>query len=136
MELHEEVGAVRRETVLDAGREAVWAMLAEPEGLAAWLADEVDLPAVEPGAEGVVREDGEERLVTVEDVEPGRRVALTWCAPGGAPSVVELTLDDDGEDATRLVVVEIPLARLQIAAGRALQAAARSHGRGPLALAR
>jgi uncharacterized protein YndB with AHSA1/START domain len=99
MELHEEIGAVRRETELDAPREDVWALVSEPEGLATWLADEVALDAVEPGARGTVTEHGEERHVTIEDVEPGRRVSLSWCAPGGEPSLVELTLDDIEEDA-------------------------------------
>jgi uncharacterized protein YndB with AHSA1/START domain len=134
MELHEEVGAVRRETVLDAERDAVWALVGRPEGLETWLCDEADLAAVETGAEGVVREDGELRLVTVEDVEPGRRVALSWCTPGGEPSIVELTLDDAEDGGTRLVVVEIPLPRLRLA-GRVL-AASRSSSRGPMALAR
>src|SRR3954465_7351653 len=65
MELHEEIGAVRRETVLDAPRDAVWALVAAPEGLATWLADDVDLDAVEPGASGTVTEDGQERHVTI-----------------------------------------------------------------------
>src|SRR5215212_5961976 len=83
MELHEEMGAVRRETVLDAPRDAVWSLVANPEGLETWLADDVDLDAIEPGASGIVTEDGEERLVTIEEVDGGRRVALAWCAPGG-----------------------------------------------------
>ena len=35
------------------------------------------------GATGRMREDGEERLVRIEEVQDGRRVALSWCAPGG-----------------------------------------------------
>ena len=125
MELHEEIGAVRRETVLDAARDDVWALVAEPEGLATWLADEVDLDAIEPGARGTVTEHGEERHVTIEEVDPGRRVALSWCAPGGEPSLVELTLDDvedDSERRTRMVVVEIPLVTLRVVAAPAFQA--------------
>jgi uncharacterized protein YndB with AHSA1/START domain len=117
MELHEEMGALRRETVLDAPRDEVWPLVAEPDGLATWLADDVELDAVAPGERGVVREDGELRHVTIEEVEAGRRVALSWCAPGGAPSLVELTLDDleDDEGRTRMVVVEIPLESLRVA---------------------
>src|ERR1044071_5545305 len=95
MELHEEIGAVRRETVLDAPRSEVWERVASPEGLATWLADDVDLAAVEPGASGTVTEDGARRRVTIEEVEDGRRVALSWCADDEEPSLVELTLDDD-----------------------------------------
>jgi uncharacterized protein YndB with AHSA1/START domain len=122
MELHEELGAVRRETVLDAPRDAVWALVAEPEGLATWLADDVDLDAVAPGASGTVTEDGERRDITVEEVVEGRRVALSWCAPGGEPTLVELTLDDDGDRRTRMVIVEVPLVTLRVAAVRTLHA--------------
>jgi uncharacterized protein YndB with AHSA1/START domain len=131
MELHEELGAVRREAVLDAPREHVWELVADPAGLATWLADDVDLAAVAEGERGVVREDGELRHVTVEEVEPGRRVALSWCAPGGDPSLVELTLDDDGDSRTRLVVVEVPLVALRAGAARALDALPRAARRGP-----
>jgi uncharacterized protein YndB with AHSA1/START domain len=116
MELHEEIGAVRRETVLDAPRDHVWSLVCDPDGLRTWLADEVDLDAVEPGARGTVTEWGEERHVTIEDVEEGRRVALSWCAPGGEPSLVELTLDDADDERTRMVVVEIPLVTLRAVA--------------------
>jgi uncharacterized protein YndB with AHSA1/START domain len=122
MELHEEMGAIRRETVLDAPRDDVWALVADPEGLETWLADEVDLDAVEPGAQGTVTEDGVERRVTIEEVEEGRRVALSWCAPGGDPSLVELTLDDTEDGRTTMVVVELPLVALRVAAREAVVA--------------
>jgi uncharacterized protein YndB with AHSA1/START domain len=128
MELHEELGAVRRETVLDAPRDAVWALVAEPEGLATWLADDVDLDEVAPGASGAVTEDGELRHVTIEEVQEGRRVALSWCVPGGEPSLVELTLDDDGDQRTRMVIVEVPLLTLQMATVRTLHASASARG--------
>jgi uncharacterized protein YndB with AHSA1/START domain len=131
MELHEEIGAVRRETVLDAPRDEVWERIASPEGLESWLADEVALESVEPGASGTVVEDGVQRRVTIDEVEDGRRVALSWCADGGEPSLVELTLDDVAEDAdaTRLVVVEIPLVTLRVASVTTVHAA--SSARGP-----
>jgi uncharacterized protein YndB with AHSA1/START domain len=128
MELHEELSAVRRETVLDAPRDAVWALVAEPEGLATWLADDVDLDEVAPGASGTVTEGGELRHVTVEEVQEGRRVALSWCAPGGEPSLVELTLDDDGDRRTRMVVVEVPVRALHVATIRTLHASSAARG--------
>jgi uncharacterized protein YndB with AHSA1/START domain len=128
MELHEEIGAVRRETVLDAPRDAVWALVSDPDGLATWLAEDVALPAVEPGASGTVTEDGERRDVTIEEVEDGRRVALSWCAPGGEPSLVELTLDDTDDLRTRMVVVEIPLVTLRRATVSTIHAAGATRG--------
>jgi uncharacterized protein YndB with AHSA1/START domain len=138
MELHEEIGAVRRETVLDAPRDAVWARIASPEGLASWLADEVALDEVAPGASGTVVEDGVARRVTIDEVEDGRRVALSWCADGGEPSIVELTLDDaEDEDAerTRMVVVELPLVTLRAATVAAVRAASAARGPQMAALA-
>jgi uncharacterized protein YndB with AHSA1/START domain len=132
MELHEAMGAMRRETLLDAPREAVWALVADPDGLAGWLADDVDLDAVEPGAEGTVLENGELRRVTIEEVEDRRRVALSWCAPGGEPSLVELTLDDAEDGRTRMVVVEVPLVVLRAVAAQTTRAwAAADRTRGP-----
>src|SRR4051812_702877 len=128
MELHEEMGAVRRETVLDAPRDAVWSLVANPEGLETWLADDVALDAIAPGSSGTVTEGDEERQVTIEEVEDGRRVALSWCAPGGDPSLVELTLDDLEDGRTRMVVVEIPLVTLRVAAARTLHTAVRTSG--------
>jgi uncharacterized protein YndB with AHSA1/START domain len=131
MQLHEEMGALRRETDLDAPRDAVWALVADPDGLATWLADDVELDAVAPGERGVVLEDGELRHVTIEEVEEGRRVALSWCAPGGDPSLVELTLDDLEDGRTRMVVVEIPLVALRAVADRSVVALRDRAARGP-----
>jgi uncharacterized protein YndB with AHSA1/START domain len=128
MELHEEMGAIRRETVLDADRDAVWELVADPDGLATWLADDVELEAVAPGERGVVVEAGELRHVTIEEVEDRRRVALSWCAPGGDPSLVELTLDDAEEGRTRMVVVELPLVALRVASTVAVTGAQRARG--------
>ena len=60
MELHEEMGAVRRETILDAAREQVWELVSDPDGLKTWLADEVDLDTVAAGERGTVTEDDDE----------------------------------------------------------------------------
>jgi uncharacterized protein YndB with AHSA1/START domain len=129
MTLHEDLGAVRREIVLDADRDAVWALVGGPEGLATWLAEEVELDAVEPGARGTVRDGGEDRAVTIEEVDAGRRLTLSWCARSGDPTLVELTLDEAQEGGTRLVVVEVPLQRLRaVSDGMAARAGA---ARGP-----
>jgi uncharacterized protein YndB with AHSA1/START domain len=111
MQLHEELGAVRREIVLPLTREEAWELVEDPRELESWLADDVDLE-IRVGAEGRVRwDDGTAREAFVEDVEPGRRVALRWWAPAEEPSLVELTLDD-AEGGTRLTVVELPLRTL------------------------
>jgi uncharacterized protein YndB with AHSA1/START domain len=110
MELHEEAGAVRRETFLPVPREAAWDAVSDP----AWLGDELG-----------------ERDAVVEEREEGRRLALVWDADGGGRSLVEITLDDAG-DGTRVTVVEIPLVALR-AVGE--QVAAGAGGAGPRMLA-
>lgn len=134
MKLHEACGAVRRERMLPADRETTWALLAEPSALEGWLADEVELERLEVGAEGTLRwDDGEERSVVVEEVEPRRRLAMRWEAPGGgSATLVELTLDDV-PGGTVLRVVELPLTVLR-AVGASLERVG-SGPAGPVALA-
>ena len=104
MELHEDV--VRREVILDAERQEAWSALRDLES---WLAEEADIELHE-GATGELRDaDGKARQAVVEEVLPGRRIALRWWADDEDPTIVELTLDDAGEGRTRLVVVELPV---------------------------
>ncbi len=104
--------AVRREVVLPVDRETVWAALADPDELATWLADEIELE-IEAGAEGWVRwEDGERRPATVEEVVEQRRIVLRWSEREGPETIVELVLDDVPEG-TRLVVLELPVVQLE-----------------------
>jgi len=92
---------IRREIVLPAPREDVWEALTEPERLADWFANDVDLD-LWPGGDASFRwSNGEERHATVTEVEPERRLAFEWDDEGE----VEFTLDDDA-DGTRLTVVE------------------------------
>jgi uncharacterized protein YndB with AHSA1/START domain len=138
------LGAVRREVVLDAEPAVVWAELSGADGLAGWLADEVELD-VRPGATGTVRDDGgEPRRVVVDEVVPGRRLALRWGDPGVGETAVDLALEPEGGDggrpATRLVVVEVPVATLRlvgVAAERIAAGAGRPGGpaAGPVARA-
>jgi uncharacterized protein YndB with AHSA1/START domain len=108
MKLHKDV--VRRDVILDADRPRAWASLADPRRLEEWFAREVDVE-IREGAEGTVTDhDGTVREVVVDEVLPGRRLALRWSADGEPVTVVELTLDDTDDGRTRLVVVEVPLA--------------------------
>ena len=109
MQLHDELGAVRREVVLPVGRDRAWELVTELEG---WLADEADLE-LEPGAEGSVAfADGTRRHAAVEEVDPGRRLVLCWWTHDSDRALVELTLDDVAEG-TRLTVVELPVQTLR-----------------------
>ncbi|MBV9165658.1 MAG: SRPBCC domain-containing protein [Solirubrobacterales bacterium] len=107
--------AVRREVILPVDRKTAWAALEDPQELATWLADEVEIE-IEVGAQGWLRwEDGEQRHAKVEEVEPGRRIVLRWSESDGPETLVEMVLDDVSEG-TRLVVLELPVARLEAVA--------------------
>ena len=108
--------AMRRRMVLPDERGEVWRALTDPERLAEWFANEVELD-LRPGGDGVFRwDDGTERRATVEEVEHDRRFAFTWEEEGGDPTRVEITLVDTDEG-TEVTVVESP-------AGDALEACA------------
>ena len=92
---------VRREVVLPVGRDEVWRALTDPERLAEWFANDVELD-LRPGGAGVFRwGNGEERRAVVERVEPEERLELAW----DDDAHVEFTLEDD-PDGTLLTVVE------------------------------
>jgi uncharacterized protein YndB with AHSA1/START domain len=96
-------GAVEvvREVVFPAPPEEVWEALTEPERLEEWFANEVELDP-RPGGTGVFRwGDGEERRVTVREVEPVERLVLDWDDAGE----VVFTLEEVPEG-TRLEVRE------------------------------
>jgi uncharacterized protein YndB with AHSA1/START domain len=92
---------IRREIVLPAPREEVWGALTEPDRLADWFANDVDLDLRPGGGASFRWSNGETRTATVTEVDPERRLAFEWDDEGE----VEFTLDDD-VDGTRLTVVE------------------------------
>lgn len=125
MELHQ---TVRREVELDADLATAWDALADPRRLEDWLADSVDVD-IEPGATGTITDhDGVVRETVVEEVVPGRRIALRWASPEEEPTIVELTLDPLGATRTRLVVVEVPLAVVRAVSDRAVAVTRSSTG--------
>ena len=92
---------IRKEIVLEATRDEVWAALTDPLELESWFANDVELE-LRPGGEATFRwSNGESRHATVTEVEPGERLAFEWDDEGE----VEFTLDDDAEG-TRLTIVE------------------------------
>ena len=92
---------IRREIVLPVPREEVWDALTEPDRLADWFANDVDLDLRPGGGASFRWSNGESRTATVTEVDPERRLAFEWDDEG----VVAFTLDDD-PDGTRLTVVE------------------------------
>lgn len=97
---------IRREIVLPAPREDVWGALTDPDRLADWFANDVDLDLRPGGGASFRWSNGETRTATVTEVEPLRRLAFEWDDSSDEErGEVAFTLDDD-VDGTRLTVVE------------------------------
>ena len=108
---------VEREAVLDADVERAWEAISDPAMLERWLAEEVELEAVE-GAPATFTIDGEERPGRIERVVEGRELAFSWEREPGETSLVELEL--------------VPC----ISGTRVLVTETRLGGGGPMAMAR
>lgn len=107
---------VRREIVLPATPDEVWDALTDPDRLAEWFANDVELDP-RPGGEGVFRwEDGDERRAVIEVVEEARRLTFDWGEPEGELSTVDFTLEEVPAG-TRLTVVETAPAALSACHG-------------------
>ena len=115
---------VRREVVLAATREEVWAALTRSEELSAWFGADVEIDPRPRGPMTARAADGSVRRGTVVAANAPWRLVLAWEPEAGETegSHVELTLEDV-EDGVRLTVVERPLTPDE--SGRFLLAAAR-----------
>ncbi|MBA3364562.1 MAG: SRPBCC domain-containing protein [Actinobacteria bacterium] len=108
---------IRREIVLPAPPDEVWEALTDPERLAEWFANEVELD-LRPGGEGIFRwDDGSERRAVVEVAEGPRRFTFDWGGEDEQEATrVDFTLEETAEG-TRLTVVESSPAGLRACAG-------------------
>jgi uncharacterized protein YndB with AHSA1/START domain len=105
---------VRREVVLPAPPDRVWAALSESKELAVWFGADVQIDPRPTGRALFRWPDGTERPAVVEEAEPERRLSFRWLAfvrdAGGeavpAPAGrVEFELEEVAEG-TRLCVTE------------------------------
>lgn len=81
MRLHEDVGAVRREVVLDRDLDQAW--------------------------EDVTALDWLDRDAEIVEADAPRRLTVVWADDDS--TIVDITLDPVGDDATRVIVVETPV---------------------------
>jgi uncharacterized protein YndB with AHSA1/START domain len=94
---------VTTEVELDIPPEEAWEHIIDPS----WLGDEGRIIA-EPGAEGEVIEDGELRVLVVEEVAEPDRFAFRWATFNEPPSRVEIEIiESDG--GSRVIITETPL---------------------------
>jgi uncharacterized protein YndB with AHSA1/START domain len=102
---------IEREVLIEAPVEVVWRTITEPDQISQWFADRVELDVV-PGARGFLGFGDQGGQVVVEVVDPPTRFSFRWNHPAGEDPVagnsllVEFTLAADGDDRTRLRVVE------------------------------
>jgi uncharacterized protein YndB with AHSA1/START domain len=102
---------IDREVMIEAPVEVVWRTITEPDQITQWFADRVDL-VVKPGAHGYMGFGEQGGPVVVEVVDPPTRFSFRWNdSRGGEPApgnsmLVEFTLTSDGDERTRLRVVE------------------------------
>ncbi|MFY9929992.1 MAG: SRPBCC domain-containing protein [Streptosporangiaceae bacterium] len=103
--------AIDRDILIEAPVEVVWHTITEPDQISQWFADQVDL-VIEPGAHGYMKFGDQGGPVVVETVDPPTRFAFRWNHPRGEEPVagnsqlVEFTLTPEGDERTRLRVVE------------------------------
>lgn len=114
---------VEQDILIEAPVDAVWRTLTEPEHIARWFADDVDVRAI-PGYDGSLTftdrttDPSSPRVrtvrVTVRSVDPERTFSYRWQHPAGAAArpgnstLVTFTLVPEGTG-TRLRVVESDL---------------------------
>jgi len=102
---------IDRDVVIEAPAEVVWRTITEPDQMTLWFADRVDL-VIEPGAHGYMQFGDQGGPVVVEIVDPPARFSFRWNYPPGEQPVaansmlVEFTLTPEGDERTRLRVVE------------------------------
>jgi uncharacterized protein YndB with AHSA1/START domain len=105
------------EVLIEAPAEVVWRTITEPDQIAQWFADRVQLDLQSGGAGTLVFENKATAQATtaalvVAAVDPPRRFSFRWGHPEGEVPVpgnsvlVEFTLSAEASDRTRLRVVE------------------------------
>src|ERR1700752_3082768 len=102
---------IERDVLIDAPVEVVWRTITEPDQISQWFADRVEL-VVEPGAHGYMQFGDQGGPVVVETVDPPPRFSFRGNHPAGEEPaagnsmLVEFTLTPEGDERTRLRVVE------------------------------
>src|SRR6201996_19334 len=102
---------IDRDILVEAPVEVVWRTITEPDQMSQWFADRVDL-VIEPGAHGYMRFGDQGGPVVVEVVDRPVRFSVGWTQRSGAEAaagnsmLVEFTLTREGDERTRLRVVE------------------------------
>jgi uncharacterized protein YndB with AHSA1/START domain len=111
---------VDREIILEVPAEDVWAALADPAQLGAWLGAEVEVD-LRPGGAATFRfDDGEVRRGMVHEVADGAELSFAWWPVAGTDvggrTTVTMTVERHGEGGARLRIREALPTRARAAA--------------------
>ena len=102
---------VEHEVLIEAPADVVWRTITEPDQMAKWFADRVELK-IEPGAHGYLGFGDQGGPIVVETVDPPTRFSFRWNHPSGEEPLegnsmlVEFVLTPEGDERTRLRVTE------------------------------
>jgi uncharacterized protein YndB with AHSA1/START domain len=115
--------SIEREILIQAPVAVVWTVVTEPEQIAGWFSDAVELD-LRPGGEALFHWRDHESAVEgrVERVEPPHLFSFRWVVGAGGKldehnsTLVEFRLSAEGEG-TRLTVVESGFAALAVPEG-------------------
>jgi uncharacterized protein YndB with AHSA1/START domain len=102
---------IEKEILIEAPVDVVWRVVTEPDHIAQWFSDEVELDPVVGGDGLLTFKTGSSFRLQVEAIDPPRRFAFRWAYPDGARAdlensmLVEFILEPEAGN-TRLRVVE------------------------------
>ena len=97
---------ITRQTDFDTPADALWDLVTDPEEMASWLGDRVEID-MRPGGEGTIVDDGIVKHVVIEELHESRRLSFTWWEPDdrSTASRVVFTVDTHGAG-SRLTITE------------------------------
>ena len=98
---------ITRQVDLDTPADELWDMVSDPDQMATWLGDSVDVD-LRPGGTGTVVDDGIVRHVHIDEVSESRRLSFTWWESDdrSTESRVVLAIGTIADGRSRLTITE------------------------------
>ncbi|MEO8695606.1 MAG: SRPBCC domain-containing protein [Acidimicrobiales bacterium] len=98
---------ITRQVDLDTPADELWDMVSDPDQMATWLGDSVDVD-MRPGGTGTVVDDGIVRDIEIDEVNESRRLSFTWWESGdrATASRVEFVVGTTTDGRSRLTITE------------------------------
>ena len=83
---------IRRNVDLDVSAEQLWQLVSDPERLAEWLGEAVDID-LQPGGTGTITDDGVLKFVHVDRVDVGTQLSFSWWEPDQPQHTAQVVFD-------------------------------------------